>query len=544
MRSTKRNVGEVCDVMIIGGGSAGCTLAGRLSERADLSVTLIEAGPDRTSFWMRTPLGYGMMFQDPAFNWMYEGQPEPGLNDQTMFQPRGKVLGGTSAINGLVYLRGHAEDFDDWVRLGNPGWGYQDILPYFKRAEGYRRGASTFHGTDGPLAVVDIPRHPLADAFIQAGQQAGYPLNADFNGESQEGFGYNQLTIHNGKRCSAADAYLRPVAGKRPNLRIITEALALRIGFDGKRAKYLHYRQDGIEKTITARREIMLAAGTFGSPQLLQLSGIGPAASLQKLGIPIIADRPGVGQNMQDHLTVGMIYKSLRPVTINDTVNRLVPRLAMGARYLLTGGGYMAANASFVAAYIRSLPELHRPDVKFNLAFWGREGLGRTRDMLSLLPFSAFSPSVVLLRPESRGTVTLTSPDAVAPPAIQFNFLTSQADQMAAIRALRLLRGVLRQPAMAAYVGDEYTPGAQYQTDEQLLEICRARGRSNLHATGTCKMGTDINAVVDVKLKVHGVEGLRVVDASVMPSIVSGNSNAAVIMIGEKAADIIKSDLV
>jgi choline dehydrogenase len=532
---------DVCDYLVIGGGSAGCVLANRLSERSDCRVTLIEAGRNTSSFWMRTPLGYGMLFEDPAINWLYESLPEPELHGHKVFQPRGKVLGGTSSINGMIYLRGQRDDFDNWARAGNAGWTFEDLLPFFKRSERNSRGNSQFHGADGPLAVSDIPKHPLADAFVRAGVEAGYPLNDDFNGPTQEGFGYNQLTIDHGKRCSAADAYLRPVASRK-NLEIKTEAHAVRIGFENNSAKVLHYRQAGLDKTIRVRREIVLSAGTYGSPQLLQLSGIGPGDELRRFGIPVVAERPGVGKNLQDHFTVSFVYRCNQPVTINDAYNSPVKRLAMGLRYLATGGGLMATNASFCGAYIRSNETFDRPDLKFNFALWGRNASGRSKERLALLPYSSFTPSMVLLRPQSRGSVRLSGPEAELPPAIQFNFLDNDADQKASIHALRLLRHVLQMPAMAPYTGEEIKPGLDKQSDAELLAVCRERGRSNQHAVGTCRMGQDDMAVVDARLRVHGVEGLRVADASIMPDVVSGNTNASVIMIAEKAAAMMIDD--
>jgi choline dehydrogenase len=532
---------EECDIVIVGAGSAGCVLAARLSEDGSQRVALVEAGGEPDLFWVKVPLGYGMLFDDPRVNWLHEGQPEPELNGTRLFQPRGKVLGGTSAINGMIYVRGQRADFDDWAAMGNPGWGYDDVLPFFRRAEDNSRGADAFHGTGGPLGVSDIAPHPLADAFVAAGIEAGYPASADFNGPTQEGFGYNQLTIRKGRRSSTHEAYLKP-ARRRPNLAVIDHARVVTLTFDGHRATGIRYRRGGEERTLSARRAVILAAGAFGSPQLLQLCGIGPAALLRDKGIAVRADLPGVGENLQDHFTVGMVYRCRRPVTINDAYNNRLRRYAMGARYLLTRGGLMATNASFAGGYLRSSPDQERPDLKFNLALWGRAASGRARERLGLLPYSSFTPSVALLRPHSRGSVRVASPDPEAGPEIRFNFLDNEDDRRLSVHGFKLLREVLRMPAMAPYAGEEVTPGEACRSDEEILAACRTRGRSNQHAAGTCRMGPGPLAVVDARLRVRGLDGLRVADASVMPAVVSGNTNAAVIMIAEKAAAILRED--
>ena len=526
---------EEFDYVVVGAGSAGCVVAARLSESGAHSVALLEAGGEADSFWIRAPLGYGKLHDDPRYNWLYESEPEPELGSARIFLPRGKVLGGTGALTGNVYTRGQREDFDQWRQLGNVGWSYDDVLPFFKRAEDNERGANDYHGAGGPVRVSDPPRHELADAFIEAGIQAGYPRNRDFNSVTDEGFGYNQLTTRSGRRCSSADAYLRP-ARHRSNLRVITDALATRIVFENREAVGIEFKQGTAARGIRARREIILAAGSFNSPQLLQLSGVGPGDLLRSLSIPVVADLPGVGENLQDHFGPAATYRCTRPVTVNDTVNQPLRRLAMGLDYLVFRRGLMTTNASFAGGCIRTDPALSSSDVRLKIALWARSALGRSKKNMGLLPFSSFSILMALQHPESRGTVRIRSADSSVPPAIGFNFFVSERDRETCVKGLRIIRRIMSMPAIAPYVAEELAPGSQCQTDFDLIDYCRNYGRSSYHSAGSCKMGMDDNAVVDARLRVRGVRRLRVMDASIMPRIVGSNPNAAIVMIGEKGA--------
>jgi len=532
---------DTFDYVVVGAGSAGCVVAARLSESGAHSVALLEAGGEDNSFWMRAPLGYGKLYNNPEFNWLFEGEPEPELAGAQTIMPRGKVLGGTSTTNGMVYMRGQREDFDQWRRLGNLGWGYDDVLPYFKKAEDNERGSDAYHGVGGPLGVSDVPRHELADAFVEAGLQAGFPLNKDFNAESQDGFGYNQLTIRKGRRSSTAAAYLRPNRG-RANLKVIIDASATRILFRDREAIGVEFRQGGNVRTVLARREVIVSGGTFNSPQLLQVSGCGPAEHLRELGIPVVADLPGVGGNLQDHFNAALAYRCTKPITISDLLSSPLRQLAVGLRYILFRDGTMATGANFAAGFIRTDPTLPAPDVTFTLSIWSRAKYGRIRGKLALHPFSSFSVQMSLLHPDSRGTVRIRSPDCAIPPEIRFNFFASDRDHRAAIKGLHTIRKVMGMPAIAPYVAEEVEPGPTRITEGDLIDFCRSYGRSNNHSTSSCKMGIDDDAVVDPRLRVHGVGRLRVIDASIMPNIVGGNTNAATIMIAEKGAAMMLED--
>ena len=527
------------DYIVIGGGSAGCIVAARLSESGAYRVALLEAGGKDDNFWIKTPLGYGKLYDDPRYNWMYEGLPEPGLLDAKCFLPRGKVLGGTGSINGMVYLRGQSQDFDHWRALGNVGWGYDDVLPYFKKAEGNQRGADRFHGDGGPLAVSDTPRNELADAFITAGTQAGFVRNTDFNGATQDGFGYHQATISHGRRSSTATGHLRSVAAKA-NLTIITGVEVSRIRFNGAVANGVEYMRDGVVQSLTARREIVVCAGVFNAPKLLQLSGVGPGKLLGELGIPVISNLPAVGENLQDHLAVPTTYRCTRPITLNDIVNNPARRYAAGLAYLLLRRGVMASNAVYAGACIRTNGSLPTPDIMLNLTQWSRQASGRAKQGMRLDPFPGFTILMGLLHPDSRGTVRIRHPDPKAAPEIRFNFFLSERDRQTCVAGLRLIRGLIGMPALKPYVAEEMAPNADCASDADLEAFCRQRGRSLNHATSTCRMADD--GVVDARLRVHGVAGLRVIDASIMPRVVAANPNAAVVMIGEKGAAMILED--
>ena len=518
------------DAIIVGAGSAGCVLANRLSADGRTRVLLLEAGPRDTDPWIHVPLGYGKLFKKPSVNWSYWSEPEPTLNGRKIFTPRGKVLGGSSSINGLVYTRGQPEDFDDWE---TPGWSFGELLPYFMKSEDQAHGADALHGKGGPLAVSDQSEtHELCDAFIDAAVQAGHPRNPDFNGAQQEGAGYQQLTARNGRRCSTAVGYLRPVL-HRENLRVVTDALVSRVLFEGKKATGIEYVESG--KTLQVKApHVILSAGAINTPQLLQLSGVGPAALLREHGIPVVLDQPNVGEHLQDHFQARIVLKCTRPITVNDDMQSWWRMAKMGLRYALLRKGPLAVSAGYAGGFWRTRPELKRPDVQSHFLTFSLDRMGE-----QLHPFSGFTASICQLRPTSRGSVRIRSADPRAAPAIRYNYLATGHDRRTMLDGMRLLRRILEQPAIKPYIASEHMPGAQVQSDDEWLAYFRDTGSTIYHPTCTAKMGTGADAVVDSHLRVKGLEGLRVVDASVMPAVVSGNTNAAVIAIAEKAADLI-----
>ncbi len=521
------------DYIIIGAGSAGCVLANRLTASGKHQVLLVEAGPRDSNPWIHIPLGYGKLFNEKSVNWSYESEPVPGLNGRRIFTPRGKVLGGSSSINGLVYIRGQREDFDAW---GVPGWGFDDLLPYFIKSEDQGRGASRWHGTGGPLAVSDLPdKHELCDAFIASAEAIGIPRNDDFNGATQEGAGSYPATARGGRRCSAATGYLRP-AERRPNLRVEVNALVERLRFAGTRAVGVDYTQNGQPVHVDGR-EIILAGGAFNSPQLLQLSGIGPAEHLKSLGVPVVLDAPGVGAGLQDHLYVRTFWRCNRPITLNDDMLSWWRKLNMGLTYLLTRRGPLAVSAGYAAAFARTRPELTRPDAQFYFINFSMAKRGGT-----LHPFSGFTCALSQLQAESRGWVRIRSADPKAPPAIQYNYLDAESDRRTMVDGLKMLRRLANTPPFSGYVTEEWNPGPRVQTDADWLAFCQETGETVFHPTSTCRMGTGAASVVDQRLKVRGIAGLRVIDASVMPAVVSGNTNAAVIAVAEKGADLVLAD--
>ena len=527
----------IFDYIIIGAGSAGCVLANRLTANGRHNVLVLEAGPRDTNPWIHVPLGYGKLFAASSVNWMYQSEPEPELHGRSIFTPRGKVLGGSSSINGLVHIRGQREDFDAWAQLGNAGWSYADVLPYFRKSEDQQGGESVYHGTGGPLSVGAFPdRHPLCDAFIKAAGEIGIPRNDDFNGEHQEGAGYYHTTSRRGRRSSCAVAYLRP-AQKRTNLRVHTEALVTRIRFEGRRAVGVEYQLGGRPHVATANREVLVCGGSFNTPQLLQLSGVGPQALLTHHGIPVVLDAAGVGEGLQDHFYVRTVWKCTQRITLNDDMASLVGRISIGLRYALRRSGPLTVGAGHAGAFVRTRPEMSRPDVQLYMITFSTDKMGT-----KLHRFSGFTASMSPLRPESRGFVRIQSPDARVPPAIQYNYLTTPNDQRTAIDGLRGIRELMHTSAMKPFARSEVAPGDSVRTDDEWLDYARKVGGTVYHPTSTCRMGQDELAVVDERLRVRGLSGLRVVDASIMPDVVSGNSNAATIMIAEKGADMILED--
>jgi choline dehydrogenase len=525
---------ETYDFIVVGAGSAGCVLADRLSASGKHRVLLLEAGGEDRHLWIHIPIGYGKLFADARINWLYKTAPEPELNNRAIMQPRGKVLGGSSSINGLLYVRGQRQDFDHWRQLGNIGWSYEDVLPYFKKSEAQARGSDDFHGADGPLAVADqVEPHEVCEAFIRAAQEVGIPRNDDFNGASQEGAGYFQTTMRNGRRWSTARAYLKP-ARARANLTVATGALTERVLVEGSTAVGVAYRQQGRTVSARARGEVILTAGAFGSPQILQLSGLGPAALLRQHGIAVLRDLPGVGADLQDHLQARFLYRVTRPITVNDVVNRLDRKMWAGLRYVLFRKGPLAVSAGYAGGFFRTDPRLESPDVQAHLLLFSADKPGG-----SLHPWPGMTASICQLRPESRGSLRIKSADPADAPEIRLNYLSTEGDKRTMVQGLQLLRRIMAAPALQPYVAEERDPGPSVSSDADLLAFVRARGTTIFHPTSSCRMGNDEAAVVDPALRVRGVGRLRVADASVMPTVVSGNTNAATIMIGEKASDLI-----
>jgi choline dehydrogenase len=528
---------ETFDYVVVGAGSAGCVLANRLTASGKNRVLLLEAGPKDRSIWLHIPLGYGRLFNDRRHNWCYTTEPQTECYGRNIIAPRGKVLGGTSSINGLIYIRGQADDFNHWRQMGNIGWSFNDVLPYFRIAEDNERGADALHGSGGPLAVSNIrDRHPLADAYINAAQQCGYPRNDDFNGPTQEGAGYYQTTMRNGRRCSTAVAYLKPARG-RANLAVVSDALASRLLFDGRRAVGVEYFVGDQLRSARANAEVIVASGTFNSPQLLQLSGIGPAALLKSLGIAVIADMPGVGQELSDHFSSRIIFRCKEPITLNDMVYSWSRKVAAALRYGFVRRGYLALSAIASGCFLRAHPASATPDVQCSIALYsGNVAAG------VLHRFSGTTGVCTLLRPESRGYVRIRSADPREAPAINPNYLATAKDRETIVAGVKAMRHIFQAPPMVRYIEEEIEPGPQCSTDDDLLDFIRRCGSTTYHPIGTCRMGNDETAVVDQRLRVRGLAGLRVVDASIMPGTISGNTNAPTIMIGEKGAAMILED--
>jgi choline dehydrogenase len=532
----KRRENEQFDYIIVGAGSAGCVLADRLTEDGRFSAAVLEYGGSDRSVFIQMPGALSIPMNTRKYNWRYESEPEPFLDQRRFHVPRGKVLGGSSSINGLVYVRGNPLDFERWEEEGAAGWGYRHVLPYFRRAEGRRDGADAYRGGEGPLATRYGPSaNPLYDVFVQAGREAGYSVTPDINGERQEGFGRLDMTVKGGVRWSAANAYLRP-AMRRPNLDVVTHALATRIMFDERRAIGVRYLKGGREHVALARREVILSGGPINSPQLLKLSGVGPAHELRALDIAVVHDLPGVGENLQDHLEFYFQVASRQPITLYRHTG-LISRGLIGLQWLLRGAGHGATNHFETGGFIRSRAGVRYPDIQFHFL-----PLAVSYDGKGLASEHGFQAHVGPLRSKSRGWVRLKSRDPRDYPAIQFNYM-SHADDWTEMRAcVRLTREIFGQAAFAPYRGREITPGADVAGDEAIDAFVRRHIESAYHPSCTCKMGAENDplAVVDSQARVFGLEGLRVVDSSIMPSVTSGNLNAPTIMIGEKAADMIR----
>jgi len=530
---------EIFDFIVVGAGSAGCVVAARLSESGQHKVLLLEAGPEANSPWIHMPLGVTKMFSHETMNWRFESEPVPGLNNRTIYQPRGKVIGGTGSINGMVYMRGNPRDYQVWTQMGCTGWDWEAVLPYFLKAENQERGADPFHATGGPLHVTDFKgQWPLHSAIIRAANEAGIPSNPDFNGAQQEGTGFYQRTSTRRRRWSSADAFLRP-ARKRGNLKVVTGALTQRLLWEGKRATGVEFEVAGRVHKATARCEVVLCGGAFGTPQILMLSGVGPAEDLRTLGIPVVQDLPGVGANLQDHFNTYVSYRCSQPITANDLAFSATRRLLAGMQYVFFGTGLLTASGVVAGAFVKSAPHLADPDIQIN--FLGYSSAGRTPAGVIPHPFSSFSLSPVLLQPEARGRVSLRSADPKTAPRIELPFLESDYDKQAILAGIGYCRRIAAQPALKDLIVEEVQPGSAVRSTEQLLADTRARAISTYHPVGTCRMG-GVDAPLDPRLRVRGVEGVRVVDASVMPRLISGNTNAPTMMIAEKACDMILED--
>lgn len=528
---------ERFDYIIIGGGSAGSVLAYRLTADPKIRVLLLEAGGSERHPYIAAPGGFIRTIDNPQFNWCFHTEPQDGVNGRAILFPRGKVLGGSSAINGHLYVRGQPRDYDIWAQLGNRGWSYDDVLPYFKRSESRLGGDPGHRGTDGPLHVSDpYERHPLCEAFIEAAEEQGLPRNPDYNGPQQEGVAYYQRTIRNGRRWSAAHAFLRP-AMRRANLTVVTGAVVTGLTVDGKTVTGVSYRHHGQPRLAEARDEVILSAGAVGSPHILQLSGIGPGALLQSLGIAVRHDLPGVGEGFQDHFALRVAQRVRNIETLNERARGLRLGFEIG-RWLLTGRGVPSMSPAHVAAFARSAPELDTPDLQFvfSPASYSEGVIGK------LQPFPGMTAGFWQMRPESRGYIRARSSDPFEAPVIQPNYLTADTDCRLVIAGFNWCRRLFASPSLAPYCEEETLPGKDVNSEDEILDYARSRGSTVYHAVSSCRMGQDPMAVVDDRLRLRGMERLRIADASVMPSMPSANTNAATLMIAEKAADLILQD--
>jgi len=518
------------DYIIVGAGSAGCVLANRLSENPDIQVLLVEAGPVDWNPFIHMPAGLSKLMHFRSINWNYNTEPEPALNNRSLYWPRGRVLGGSSSINAMCFSRGHRTDYDDWAQLGNPGWDWDHVLPYFKRSQDQARGADELHGTGGPLSVEDLSfTNPLSDVFIQAAEQAGFARNNDFNGPTQRGFGFYQVTQRDGRRCSTAKGYLKPVK-KRPNLRVLTNTMTQRVLLEGGRAVGIEYRRRGRVQTAKARQEVILSGGAINSPQLLMLSGIGPSKMLEAQGITVQVRLEEVGRNLQDHLDICTLTRCSQPITY-DKLNEL----RVGLNYFLKGKGEGTSNIAEAGGFLVSgRGRDDRPDIQMHFVPALLDDHGRNR-----LPGDGYTLHACPLRPKSRGHLALRSANPAQPIAIHANYLSEPQDLEWMLDCVRLSREILSQPAFKPFRAHEILPGNQLVDRNGLIDYIRTKAETIYHPVGTCRMGSDQDAVVDPELKVNGVDGLRVVDASIMPTLVGGNTNAPTVMIAEKASDLI-----
>jgi len=525
------------DYIVVGAGSAGCVLANRLSADGRHKVLLLEAGPKDNYLWIHIPIGYGKTMFHKAYNWGFYTDPEPNMKDRRIYWPRGRGLGGSSSINGLIFVRGQREDYDHWAQLGNTGWDWDSVLPYFMKSEHNSRGASETHSDKGPLWSSDIGgKHELMEAIIRGAGEMGVPRNDDFNSGNQEGVGYYQLFTHNGLRISSAVAYLKP-ARHRTNLRIETDAHTTGIILEGRRAVGVRYVQNGVEREARAAREVILSAGALQSPQLLQLSGIGPASLLQKHGVGVVHDLPGVGQNLQDHLQLRLMYKVSKPITTNDDLRTVFSQAKIGLQWLLTRKGPLGIGINQGGLFTKILPGSETPDIQFHFGTLSADMAGGKPH-----PWSGCTFSVCQLRPESRGSVEIKSTDPFQPPSMRPNYLEAETDRNCAVESIKYARRLASTNALKPYLIEEHKPGADVRSDDEILDFAREYGATIFHPTGTCKMGSDPMAVTDDRLRVHGIGGLRVVDCSIMPTLVSGNTHSPAVMIAEKASDMILAD--
>jgi len=528
---------ESFDYIIVGGGTAGCVLANRLTANAKNNVLVLEAGGPDNGFWIPIPAGFSKLLTNAKYNWRFQTEPEENVYNRTIVVPRGKGLGGSTLINGMIFVRGQPQDYDLWAQMGATGWSFQDVLPYFKKLEAFEDGENELRGGSGPLHIVRVAeRPPISEAFIEAAKQAGFPFNPDYNGASQEGFGYYQVNQHRGRRWSAADAYLRP-ALSRPNLKVQTHAHVTRIDFEGRRAIGVTYRIGNEERKVRARAEVILTAGSVQTPHLLELSGVGDPETLASAGVPVFHALPGVGNNYIDHFATRMNWRVKLPVTLNELTRGWRLGLAVG-QYFLTRKGILTFGTGLAHGFVKTRSELETPDVQYffmhaSYANAGERKLDREPGM---------TIGVTQLRPESRGSIHIKSPDPMTAPAIRPNFLSVRTDQESLIGGMRIARQIIEQPAMDQYRAYEMNPGPDVNTDDEWLDFARRNGQTIYHAVGTCRMGKGPRAVVDERLRVYGLEGLRVVDASIMPAMVSANTAAAVMMIAEKGADLIQAD--